>query len=175
MAGPVIAREAYSALKDWRYLNQASLGLVPVAATEAMVGFLRDVAQHGNIVLSDAAEEHILDDVRASAAQLLDAPVAGIGLVSGASEALGQIAALLASADGEVVLVSTDFPSITYPWLAAQNRLGMSIRWVEDRPDSDLTTALIDAMSEVTSVVCVSAVQFATGTQVDILPLVRRA
>jgi hypothetical protein len=53
-------------------------------------------------------------------------------VVGGASEGLGQLAALLSSAGGEVVLVASDFPSVTYPWLAAHDRLGMRIRWVRD-------------------------------------------
>jgi selenocysteine lyase/cysteine desulfurase len=69
-------------------------------------------------------------------------------------------------------LVTSDFPSVTYPWLAAHDRLGMRIRWVRDTPDSDLTLSLCDAISERTTVVCVSAVQFATGSQVDVTALV---
>jgi len=88
---------------------------------------------------------------------------------------LGQLAALLSSAGGEVVLVASDFPSVTYPWLAARERLGMRIRWVRDTPAQDLTYSLGDAISEQTTVVCVSAVQFATGSQVDVAALVARA
>jgi len=45
---------------------------------------------------------------------------------------LGQLAGMLAAPDGEVVLVPSDFPSVTYPWLAARQRSGMRIRWVPD-------------------------------------------
>jgi selenocysteine lyase/cysteine desulfurase len=69
----LIPREEYAALERCRYLNQASLGLVPRRSTEAMVDFLVDVAQHGNVRLSDAAEERILDDLREAAAGLFDA------------------------------------------------------------------------------------------------------
>jgi len=44
-----------------------------------------------------------------------------------------------------VVLVPSDFPGVTYPWLAARDRLGMRIRWVRDTPDRDLTQALASA------------------------------
>jgi cysteine desulfurase/selenocysteine lyase len=101
--------------------------------------------------------------------------VASVAVLGGASEGLGQLAALLSSAGGEVVLVPGDFPSVTYPWLAARDRLGMRIRWVRDTPDRDLTLALGDAISERTTVVCVSAVQFATGSQVDVAALAAHA
>src|SRR5207342_1958508 len=112
LTSAVIPREEYAALERCVYLNQASLGLVPRRSTEAMVGFLVDVAQHGNVRLSDAAEERILDDLRQAGAGLLDAPVRSIAVVGGASEALGQLASLTGGAGGEVVLVASDFPSV---------------------------------------------------------------
>ena len=157
------------------YLNQASLGLVPRRSTEAMVDFLVDVAQYGNGRLSDAAEERILDDVREAAAGLFDAPLRSIAVVGGASEALGQLAILTAKAGGEVVLVASDFPSVTYPWLVARERFGTVVRWVEDDPGEDLTAALVDGIQGGTTAVCFSAVQFATGSLVDVGEVVRRA
>jgi len=129
---PLIDRREYAGLATCTYLNQASLGLLPRVSLEASVRFLTDVAQHGNLRLSDQAEAEILDSLRAAAADLLGAPLASIAVVGGASEGLGQLAALLSGPDGEVILVPSDFPSVTYPWLAAQERLGMRIRWVPD-------------------------------------------
>jgi selenocysteine lyase/cysteine desulfurase len=125
--------------------------------------------------MSDAAEARVLDELRAGAATLLDAPERSIAIIGGASEGLSQMAATLATNSGEVVLVPTDFPSVTYPWLAARDRLGTAIRWVEDSPHTDLSAALIEAISDSTSVVCVSAVQYATGTTLDVAAVARRA
>jgi cysteine desulfurase/selenocysteine lyase len=171
----VIPREEYAALEHCVYLNQASLGLVPRRSTEAMVEFLVGVAQYGNVRLSDAAEERILDDLRAAAAGLFDAPLRSIAVVGGASEALGQLAILTAKAGGEVVLVASDFPSVTYPWLVARERFGMAVKWVEDTPGQDLTAELVDGIQSGTTAVCFSAVQFSTGTLVDVGEVVRRA
>jgi hypothetical protein len=46
------------------------------------------------------------------------------------------------------VLVSTDFPSVTYPWLvpAARGWPDRTVTWVEDTPDRDLTDALVEAI-----------------------------
>jgi cysteine desulfurase / selenocysteine lyase len=171
----LIPRDEYAALEHCVYLNQASLGLVPRRSTESMVTFLADVAQHGNMRLSDAAEERILDDLRSAAADLLDAPAGSIAVVGGASEALGQLALLTARPGGEVVLVETEFPSVTYPWLGARDRLGMAIRWVGDDPAGDLTAAIVGAITDRTTVVCFSAVQYATGSLVDVAEVVRHA
>jgi len=173
--GPLIDREEYSALSGCTYLNQASLGLIPRTSLEASTRFLTEVAQYGNLHLSDQAEAEILSTLRTAAAGLLGAPVTSVAVVGGASEGLGQVAGMLATPQGEVILVPSDFPSVTYPWLAARQRSGMRIRWVPDDAATDLTLALAEAISERTTVVCVSAVQFATGTQVDVAALVARA
>jgi cysteine desulfurase / selenocysteine lyase len=171
----LVPRETFAALRRCVYLNQASLGLVPQASTEAMVRFTVDVAQHGNVLLSDAQEARILDELRAAATDFLDAPAGSVAVVGGASEALGQLAAILASRPGAVVLVRTDFPSVTYPWLGAQQRLGTSIRWVDDHPSVDLTAVLLEAIQTDVSTVCIGAVQYATGSGVNVPEIVRRA
>ena len=71
--------------------------------------------------------------------------------------------------------MSSDFPSVTYPWLAARDRVGHAHPLGSRHPGPDLTLSLGDAISERTTVVCVSAVQFATGSQVDVAALVARA
>lgn len=175
MTQSLIERDRYESLNHCVYLNQASLGLIPRESVDAMICFLKDVAQHGNVRMSDVAETKVLDELRVAAADLLDAPLRSIAVIGGASEGLGQIAATLAAPSAEVILVPTDFPSVTYPWLAARDRLGVTIRWVEDTPAADLTTALVDSIVDSTSVVCVSAVQYATGTSVDVGAIARRA
>jgi cysteine desulfurase / selenocysteine lyase len=175
LTSALIPRQEYVALERCVYLNQASLGLVPRRSTQSIVDFLVDVAQYGNVRLSDATEERILEDLRESAAGLFEAPLRSVAVVGGASEALGQLAILAGKAGGEVLLVASDFPSVTYPWLVARERFGTVIRWVEDGPEQDLTTALVDGMQSGTTAVCFSAVQFATGSLVDVGEVVRRA
>jgi selenocysteine lyase/cysteine desulfurase len=171
----LVPRSDYPALQECTYLNQAALGLVPTQALDAMVAFLRDVAQHGNLRLSDEEEARVLEDLRAAAAQLLDAPASWIAITGGASEALGQVAATLGSVGGSVVLISSDFPSVTYPWLAERERRGTPILWVDDTPDADLTEGLVRAIDASTKAVCMSAVQYATGTSVDVPAVTARA
>jgi cysteine desulfurase/selenocysteine lyase len=171
----LISRSHYAALEHCTYLNQASLGLIPRQSTDAMTTFLCDVAQHGNVRLSDADETGVLNELRAAGGRVLGAPIDSIAVVSGASEGLNQATSMLATAGGQVVLVSTDFPCVTSPWLNAEQRIGMSIRWVDDQPDTDLTAELIAGIEDATTVVCFSAVQYASGTLVDVSAVTRRA
>jgi cysteine desulfurase/selenocysteine lyase len=180
--GALLPRRLYAALEGCTYLNQASLGLVPRPTIEAMTRFLEEVGQYGNVRLSDDSEARVLDGVRQAAAMVFDAPPGSIAVLAGASEGLGQVAAALASElrsnAPEVVLVTTDFPSVTHPWLAARGRSRATtpvLRWVVDEPGSDLTDGLIAAVNERTGVVCVSAVQYSTGTRIDVAAVARAA
>ena len=135
----LVPRDFYAALERCTYLNQAALGLVPTPAVEAMHAFIERTAQHGNLDLSDQQEAEMLEGVRSAGAELLGTTPDAVAVVGGASEGLGQIASLLEADRGTVVLVSTDFPSVTYPWLAAAERREIELRFIDDRPDRDLT------------------------------------
>jgi selenocysteine lyase/cysteine desulfurase len=172
---PLRPRHEYAALAQAVYLNQASLGLIPADTVEVMVRHLTETAQHGNLHLTDEQEISILDDARRAGATLLGAPLECVAVIGGASAGLATAARLIPG-DG-VVLVSTDFPSVTYPWLvpAASDRPHRTVTWVEDSPDRDLTDALVEAIRPGVAAVCVSAVMYATGSQIEAARLARQA
>jgi cysteine desulfurase / selenocysteine lyase len=171
----LVPRDRYAALERCTYLNQASLGLIPVPAIDAMDTFLKQTAQFGNLYLSDEQEAAILDGVRSAGARVLGTSADAVAVVAGASEGLGQAISLLEPERGTVLLVRSDFPSVTYPWLAAAERGGISLRFIDDRADRDLTLDLVEAIDPGTAVVTFSVVQFATGTRVDAGRVVERA
>src|SRR5262245_30649205 len=113
----LVLRDRYAALDRCTYLNQASLGLIPVPTINAMETFLMQTAQFGNLYLSDEQEAAILDGVRSAGAGVLGTAADAVAVISGASEGLGQLASLLEPEHGTVLLVGSDFPSVTYPWL----------------------------------------------------------
>lgn len=172
---PLVPRDRYAALERCTYLNQAALGLIPAPTIDAMDVFLRQTAQFGNLYLSDDQEAAILDGLRAAAAEMLGTTADAVAVVGSASEGLGQVTSLLEHEDGTVLLVGSDFPSVTYPWLAAAERREISLRFVEDRADRDLTYELVDAIDPETAAVAFSVVQYATGTRVDARRVAERA
>jgi cysteine desulfurase/selenocysteine lyase len=141
--------------------------LIPEPTIDAMESFLRQTARFGNLYLSDDQEAAILDGVRSAGAEVLGTSSEAVAVVAGASEGLSQVTALLEPDQGTILLVGSDFPSVTYPWLAAAERRGISLRFVDDRADRDLTQDLVEAIDLATVVVAFSVVQFATGTRVD--------
>ena len=171
----LVPRDRYAALERCTYLNQASLGLIPEPAVDAMEGFLKQTARFGNLYLDDDQEAALLDGVRSAGAGVLGTSSDAVAVVSGASEGLGQVTSLLGPDRGTVLLVASDFPSVTYPWLAAAQRGGISVRFIEDRADRDLTQDLVEAIDPATAVVAFGVVQYATGTRVDAGRVAERA
>ena len=163
-------RSNYKTLNDYTYLNQASLGLVPETAVGAMHCFLDNVARHGNALMSDQEELDFLEPIRSKGAKLLNASPDNICISSSASEILSQVPLIFQfPKKNKVVLVSTDFPSLTRPWLALKKMNNNFItKFVDDTSSSNLTESLINEIDSQTAMICVSYVQFSTGTKVDI-------
>ena len=169
MISALMPRSHYASLTESVYLNQASLGLLGRPAVEAMHRFLDDVARHGNLHMSDADEVGFFAQLRERASSLFRAAPDRIAIVSSASELLGQVPRLVPPlARRKVLAVRTDFPAVTRPWLRLAGLGECEMVFVEDDPASDLTTALVAALDRRTALVAVSAVQYATGTQLDI-------
>jgi cysteine desulfurase/selenocysteine lyase len=174
MSSPV-SRDLYAALERCTYFNQAALGLIPIPTVDAMHAFVDQTAQFGNLYLSDDQEARLLDGVRSAGAELLGTTTDTVAIVAGASEGIGQVASLLEPDRGTVVLVSSDFPSVTYPWLESSERRDIELRFIEDRAGRDLTQDLVEAIDLTTVVVAFSAVQYATGTRIDTEQVAKRA
>jgi len=162
-------RSNYPSLNEYIYLNQASLGLIGQPAVSAMHRFLDTTARHGNSKMSDAEEVAFLDPLRENAAKLMNCRQENVAIISSASEILNQLPHLFNPPIGSnIVTVSSDFPSITRPWIAYCKSHECKLKFVEENFDQNLTEEIIKAIDSKTSVVCVSYVQFSTGTQLNI-------
>ena len=166
-------RSNYKTLNHFTYLNQASLGLVPETSVKAMHEFLDKIARHGNALMSDQEELDFLEPLRKNGAKLFNACLDNILVASSASEILSQVPFIFQfSKKNKVILVSTDFPSLTRPWLALKKtNNNVVIKFADDTNNSSLTENLIKEIDSQTSMICVSYIQFSTGTKVDITRL----
>lgn len=175
MSSSLFDRSDYPTLTESIYLNQASLGLVGRPAVDAMHRLLDDTGRHGNLYMSDEDEVAFLDALRERAARLFQSETHRVAILSSASELLGQVPLVLPPPSGAKVLtVATDFPAITRPWLRLAERGECRLHFVEDNPETDLTTDLIARLDENTSLVAVGSVQYATGSVIDV-PRLRAA
>lgn len=168
MVESVVPRSHYPALTEFAYLNQASLGMMGQPAVTAFHDFVEDVGRHGNLFMSDADEVSYFELLRHEAAAILGTTERRIAILGSASELLGQLPYLVpVPSDDSVLLLASDFPAITRPWLRLQQQDACRLRFIEDDPHTDLTEALCSAIDSRTSVVAVSYVQYATGRKVD--------
>lgn len=164
----LVPRSHYPALAEFAYLNQASLGMMGQPAVTALQDFVEDVGRHGNLFMSDADEVSYFELLRHQAASILGTTERQVAILGSASELFGQLPFLLpVPADQNVLLLSSDFPAITRPWLRLHQQDGCRLRFVDDDPRIDLTEALCAAIDSRTAVVAVSYVQYATGRTVD--------
>ena len=174
MVDALSLRSGYPSLDQSIYLNQASLGLLHDQTVAEMTEFLSTVARYGNLKMTDKQEANFLDPLRGSIAKLLQAQPENIAILSSASELLSQVPNLCSpEPNSKIILVSTDFPSITRPWLTNKKTDDLKICFVNEVPNADLTQTIIENIDPNTSVVCVSYVQFASGTRVDIKKLAK--
>jgi selenocysteine lyase/cysteine desulfurase len=162
----------YPCLTTHSYLNQASLGLIGDPAVAAMHGFLDTTARHGNLYMSDAQEAAFLQPLRTNVSRLIGCAPKNLAIVSSASEILAQLPMLFdPRPKSKIIVVSTDFPAITRPWIAACQSNGCEMVFVDEVAGQNLTAAIIDQIDAQTAAVCASYVQFSTGTQLDITQL----
>ena len=168
-------RLEYPCLKTHSYLNQASLGLIGEPAVTAMHAFLDETARHGNLYMSDTEEAAFLQPLRANVSRLIGCAPENLAIVSSASEILAQVPTLFTpKPKSKIVTVTSDFPAITRPWIAACQSMDCQMVFVDDVAGQNLTSAIIDQIDAQTAAVCVSYVQFSTGTCLDI-PKLRAA
>ena len=165
-------RTFYPCLSDYNYLNQASLGLIGEPAVQAMNGFLNEIARFGNIKMSDQEEVQFFDPLRKNAAQLFNTSAEQVAILSSASEMLAQLPYIFKpKKNSKILVVSSDFPAITRPWISYSKHNDCSIEFVKEIPEESLTDTIISRIDHQTSVVAVSLVQFSTGTKIDIYKL----
>ena len=162
-------RVSYPSLEKHVYLNQASLGLISNITIKKMNNFLHDVARHGNIHMSDQDELDLLQSMRIDASHLFHCEPRQIAVLASASEMLSQIPYVLKpKAKSSILMVQSDFPAVTRPWLKYAQDNDCQILFVKETKENDLTDQILREIKENISVIQVSLVQFSSGTKIDI-------
>ena len=165
-------RSHYPCLREFTYLNQASIGLICKPAVDSMHTFLNDVAQHGNVNMSDEDELNYFEPLRTQASQLFNCNSDNLAILASASELLSQAPYILHPAPKSIIiLIESDFPSITKPWIAYAKKYSCKVIFIKEIIGKSLTESIIEQIDNKTAVVAVSYVQFSTGSQVDVVQL----
>ncbi len=165
-------RTDYPCLSKSTYLNQASLGLISQGTVRTMHKFLDETGRYGNLNMTDEEEASFLEPLRFSGSKLIDCNPDNLAITSSASEILNQLPYLFEPESGsKILLISTDFPALTRPWLAYCQKVDCEVEFIDENPELNLTKQLIERIDARTAAVCVSYVQFSTGTLINIQKL----
>ncbi len=151
------------------YLNHAAVSPVSCRVSEAMTGAIKDAQLFGASHFEDWLRA--VEDVRSSAARLLNAAPAEIALVRDTSEGISLFANALEWQKGdEVVSIAGEFPANYYPWKALESK-AVRLKLVQQEEGEIRLESIARALSPRTRVVAVSFVQFLSGFRLDLCKL----
>ncbi len=167
-----LPRDEFPIASRYVYLDNATASPLPLCAARAAKEYLDDVTAKGGLSLPRWEER--AEEVRESAAALLDVPAHSIAFVKNTTEGVAFVANGLQLAAGErVVVPDHEFPSIAYPWVALRDR-GVIVDFIDPLgtgwtlPLRQFRTAL---ERSATRVVATSWVQFGRGWRTDLAAL----
>jgi kynureninase len=171
-------REEFPTLASGIHLLSHSLGPVPRAARESMIGYY------------DAWEHHTSEDAWASSwwemsarvgdqiARVLGGDAGSVQIQPNASIALLSVAScfdLRSSKRNKIVATALDFPSMQYIW-DAQTQIGAVVEIVQSEDGIAVETeAILNAIDDSTALVALSHVSFRSSSRIDVEAVVERA
>ena len=166
IADPNRMREAFPVLDEWVYLNSAGFGPVPRFALEAADLFFARRNRGASLDFLDWYSE--ADHVRASAARLIGASGDDIAFVPNAGAGLGWLMGGIDWQAGDhLVGLAREFPNNLYfPEVLA--KAGVRFTRVEVSDGVFSLDRFVDALTERTRLVLMSAVNYATGLRVPL-------
>lgn len=167
-------RSLFPALKTYTYLNSAAVSPMPTTAIEAVNWQLNDVASNGVLHYTDWVATK--DRARSLVAGMLNVAPEQIAFMRNTSDGFAAVASGLEwTSDDNIVSFAEEFPANFYPWRHVRDKHGVDLRLAperEGRIDLDELISLIDSN---TKVVAISAVQFASGFNVDLERIAKAA
>lgn len=162
-------RGDFPALREYVYLNTASISLMPMPVQALMREFSDRINYAGTVSFDEEAEIGSVENTRALLARLLNGSPENLAVISSATEGLCQVAWGL-QPKGKILVVDIEFPSGVTPWVRVARQTGAEIQFirVKDRPADLLLEEIVAAIDDRVSVVCVGHAQYSNGLVIDI-------
>jgi cysteine desulfurase/selenocysteine lyase len=159
------------------YLNHSAVSPPSAPVQAAIMGLLSDYGRLGVSAIPIAVTQR--ERLRAKLASLLNAPPHTLALVNNTSAAALSIAFSFPWQRGdEVLLFNGEFPANVLPWLQAAKTFDLSPQWLPTEamthPDG-LERVAQTLRSGRVRLIAISAVQFQTGWQMPLAPLISLA
>lgn len=156
------------------YLNTASLGPQLHAVRAAGESALERRATPWEVRSVDWFSD--VETLRSLFAGLIGADPDGVALINATSYGLAAVAANIAVAAGDrIVLLAEDYPSTVYTWRAFARRTSAEIVTVERSNGRSLTEVLLSVIDERVRVISVPHVHWTDGAKVELTAIGARA
>ncbi len=154
-------RNEFPVLRDWTYLNTASLGPIPQCAVRAANAHFEHRDTHACLDFLDWFTD--IDGIRAKLAALIGAAPDDVAFISNTGSALSWLLTGIDWKPGDHVLtLSDEFPNNLY-FGGALERKGVRASTVPIPNDRFSIETLTECLTESTRIVLVSSVNYSTG------------
>lgn len=163
-----VVRANVAILDEWTYLNTGTVGVMAEPVLARHLDYIGEYERGGHTAQGVATAAY--ERSRAAVATLIGADPSEVGLNRNATDGINWIAATYPLQPGDEVITSDqEHPAMIYPWLAACQRAGATLRYAALSHDRDaLADAIRSALSPSTRLVAFSHVSCETGTRVPV-------
>ncbi|MCJ7624362.1 MAG: aminotransferase class V-fold PLP-dependent enzyme [Anaerolineaceae bacterium] len=161
----LVEKSNFPASQKMTYLNAASVALMYVEASRAVLAWQQDIAENGTNNFDEKAEEDIYNDLHAATAELFNVGPADIAVGSSTTELMSSLAWAIFPENGKNIIGTTaSFPSTIYPWQRLSRKTGCEIRLVEGGSNGYIDPVhILEQIDDKTAVVCLSMVEYRSG------------
>ena len=159
-------REAFPACRDRIFMAHAAVTAIPQVAISAMDEFNRASStgelDYSKVLLKD------MDEVRVSAARLIQSSPDEIALLGPTSLGLSLVANGISWNEGdEIITYLDDYPANVYPWKFLE-RKGVKVVYLQPSETGAITPELVEAaMTPKTRLLALASNNFLTGFRLD--------
>ncbi|MEK6300707.1 MAG: aminotransferase class V-fold PLP-dependent enzyme [Acidobacteriota bacterium] len=160
-------RSLFPITENYIYMNHAAVSPLSTRVRDAMANLADDVMRHGTAHYEDWYRTY--DEVRSSAAKLVNARPREIAFVRNTSDGISTVANGLDLREGDnVVTCDVEFPSNIYPWMRLGEERGLKLKLAPERDGRIDAGELLSLVDDRTRVVTISWVQFGSGFRSDL-------
>ena len=158
-------RAALPALRDVRYLNTGTEGIMAEPVLEAYFDILRAFERYGHHTRKRLAPE--IDTTRARFAQLINADPDEIAITRNGTDGVSMVLGAFPFAPGDELLIGNEeHPALNFPAFALQTYRGVRVRRFRFEHDPAATLANIEAaLTPRTRMIAFSHISCETGTR----------
>jgi len=160
-------RALFPITENYIYMNHAAVSPLSTRVRDAMSGIVDDITRHGTAHYDDWYRTY--DQVRSSAARLVNAQPHEIAFMQNTSAAISTVANGLDLREGDnVVTCNVEFPANIYPWLRLGEERGVKMKLAPERDGRIDPDELLSLVDDRTRALTLSWVQFASGFRSDL-------